>query len=114
MAQFRNVREDKGTQSRNAAFVARTAAVYSYYEMSNKVALWEKVITNDLQAIPGVPKLPQGDAGGLGRGDGTPPAAANPATWMLDISAPACEDRLGVDFAAIFQASSHARHAALS
>lgn len=40
-----------------------------------------------LQAVPGVPKIK----------DGT-----NPATWMLDISTPAVEAQLGVDFAEIY------------
>ena len=36
-------------------------------------------------------------------------AAANPATWVLDISKPAAEQRLGVDFAEVYAASGLAR-----
>ena len=48
-----------------------------------------------LQAIHGVPALPPG---------------LNPATWMLDISTPAAQDRLGVDLEQAFRSSSLARH----
>ncbi|XP_022848356.1 pleiotropic drug resistance protein 2-like [Olea europaea var. sylvestris] len=43
------------------------------------------------EAIPGVPKIKEG---------------YNPATWMLEISAPAVEGQLGVDFADIYVNSS--------
>lgn len=43
------------------------------------------------QAIPGVPKIEDG---------------YNPATWMLDISTPAAESELGLDFADIYAKSS--------
>lgn len=43
------------------------------------------------QAIPGVPKIEDG---------------YNPATWMLDISTPAAEHQIGVDFAEIYSLSS--------
>ena len=46
------------------------------------------------------------DEGGVGRLE---LAAINPATWVLDISTPACEDRIGVDFADIFAKSELAR-----
>ncbi|KAK6126410.1 hypothetical protein DH2020_039860 [Rehmannia glutinosa] len=43
------------------------------------------------EAVPGVPKIEEG---------------YNPATWMLDISTPAAEVQLGVDFADIYAKSS--------
>lgn len=43
------------------------------------------------QSIPGVSKIEEG---------------YNPATWMLDISTPAAESQLGVDFAEIYAKSS--------
>ncbi|KAG8374150.1 hypothetical protein BUALT_Bualt11G0100900 [Buddleja alternifolia] len=43
------------------------------------------------EAVPGVPKINEG---------------YNPATWMLDISTPAVEGQLGVDFADIYTKSS--------
>lgn len=52
-----------------------------------------------LQAIPGVPPLAEGGSSG----------AANPATWMLDISTPTSEDQIGVDFAELFSHSALAR-----
>ncbi len=70
------------------------------------------------QAIPGVPPLPERaaeagagaeedeDEGGAGRARRP---AANPATWVLDISRPAAEQRLGVDFAAVYAASALAQ-----
>jgi hypothetical protein len=42
------------------------------------------------QAIPGVPKIRDG---------------YNPATWMLEISSPAAETHLGVDFAEVYSNS---------
>ena len=44
-----------------------------------------------LQAVPGVPKVKEG---------------YNPATWMLEISTPAVEGQLNVDFAEIYAKSS--------
>ncbi len=44
-----------------------------------------------VQAIPGVSKIKEGD---------------NPATWMLEASNVAVENRLGVDFAEIYEKSS--------
>lgn len=44
-----------------------------------------------LQAVPGVPKIEDG---------------YNPATWMLDVTAPAVEAQMGVDFAEIYANSS--------
>jgi hypothetical protein len=44
-----------------------------------------------VQAIPGVSKIKEGD---------------NPATWMLEVSNVAVENRLGVDFAEIYEKSS--------
>jgi hypothetical protein len=70
------------------------------------------------QAIPGVPPLPERAAeagagaeedeeeGGAGRARRP---AANPATWVLDISRPAAEQRLGIDFAAVYAASALAQ-----
>ncbi|PKI49305.1 hypothetical protein CRG98_030233 [Punica granatum] len=43
------------------------------------------------EAVPGVPKIKDG---------------CNPATWMLDISTPAVEAQLGVDFADVYAKSS--------
>ncbi|KAJ7564272.1 hypothetical protein O6H91_02G010500 [Diphasiastrum complanatum] len=43
------------------------------------------------EAIPGIPKMKDG---------------SNPATWMLDITSPAAEQRLGIDFAKHYQNSS--------
>ncbi|KAK9836042.1 hypothetical protein WJX81_008449 [Elliptochloris bilobata] len=69
-------------------------------------------------AIPGVPALPEqshaadgGDAEGGGGGKRARPAA-NPATWVLDISRPSAEQRLGIDFAEVYAASSMARSVA--
>lgn len=42
---------------------------------------------NQLQAIPGVPKINEG---------------YNPATWMLDVTATSVEAQLDVDFAEIY------------
>ena len=42
------------------------------------------------QAMPGVPALRQG---------------VNPATWMLEVSTPAAEQRLGLDFADAYRKS---------
>lgn len=59
-----------------------------------------------LQGIKGVPPLMR-----KGEGDANQAelAALNPATWVLDISTPAAEDRIGVDFADIFAKSEQAR-----
>ena len=46
------------------------------------------------EAVPGVPALQPG---------------MNPATWMLEVTAFASEERLGVDFAEIWAQSGHAR-----
>lgn len=54
------------------------------------IGLWTK-ICNDQQAVQGVPKIREG---------------YNPATWMLEISAPAVEAQLGVDFTEIYANSS--------
>ena len=43
-----------------------------------------------LQALPGIPKLRAG---------------VNPATWMLEISTPAAEQRLKLDFAEAYRTS---------
>ena len=66
------------------------------------------------QAIPGVPPLPAPAAaadGGEPGEDGGRRArvAANPATWVLDISKPAAEQRLDIDFAEVYAASGLAR-----
>ena len=47
-------------------------------------------IHNLLQAVPGVPKVRDGQ---------------NPATWMLEISSAAVEAQLGVDLAEIYAKS---------
>jgi hypothetical protein len=44
-----------------------------------------------LQAIPGVESITEG---------------YNPATWMLEVSSPLAEARLGIDFAEIYANSS--------
>ncbi|XP_020113539.1 ABC transporter G family member 51 [Ananas comosus] len=46
------------------------------------------------QAIPGVPAIPDG---------------YNPATWMLEVSTQACEERLGLDFATVYRNSDQFR-----
>jgi len=43
------------------------------------------------EAVPGVQQIP---------------ADLNPATWMLEVTTPGNEERLGVDFADIFEHSS--------
>lgn len=45
---------------------------------------------NNLQAVPGVPKIKEG---------------YNPATWMLEVSTASVESTLNVDFAEIYQES---------
>jgi len=80
-------------------------------------------LTSELaQAIPGVPPLPEraysAEAGAEDDDDaedGTEGSkrlrpAANPATWVLDISRPAAEQRTGIDFAEAFASSSLARY----
>lgn len=47
-----------------------------------------------LQGIGGVPKIPDG---------------YNPATWMLEISSPAVEERIHQDFAVVYQNSQQYR-----
>ena len=47
-----------------------------------------------LQSIPGIPPIPSG---------------YNPATWMLKISTPAAEERMGEDFAVIYRNSEQFR-----
>ncbi|XP_055832839.1 ABC transporter G family member 31-like isoform X1 [Solanum dulcamara] len=46
------------------------------------------------QSIPGIPRIPSG---------------YNPATWMLEISTPAAEERMGEDFAEIYRKSEQFR-----
>lgn len=46
------------------------------------------------QRLPGIPRIPDG---------------YNPATWMLEISTPAAEERIGQDFAVIYQNSQQYR-----
>lgn len=53
-------------------------------------ALWTNIY-NQLQAVPGVTKIKDG---------------YNPATWMLEVTAPAVEAQLDVDFADIYANSS--------
>lgn len=50
-----------------------------------------------LQELPGIPKLRAG---------------VNPATWMLEISTPAAEQRLKLDFAEAYRTSELYRYAA--
>lgn len=52
-------------------------------------ALWTNI--NLLQAVPGVTKIKDG---------------YNPATWMLEVTAPSVEAQLDVDFADIYANSS--------
>ncbi len=59
-----------------------------------------------LQGIKGVPPLMRKAEGDV---DKLELAALNPATWVLDISTPAAEDRIAVDFADIFAKSELAR-----
>ena len=66
------------------------------------------------QAIPGVPALPAPAAAANGEepnedGGKRARVAANPATWVLDISRPAAEQRLDIDFAEVYAASGLAR-----
>ena len=49
-----------------------------------------------LQSIEGVPKIQKG---------------VNPATWMLDVTSPAVEERLGIDFSQHYASSDLARQA---
>ena len=49
-----------------------------------------KNFCNHFQAIPGVPRIKEG---------------YNPATWMLEISSPAIESQLGVDYAELYTKS---------
>lgn len=46
------------------------------------------------QGIPGVPPIREG---------------YNPATWMLEVSTQACEERLGLDFATVYKNSDQFR-----
>lgn len=47
-----------------------------------------------MQSIPGIMPIPNG---------------YNPATWMLEISTPAAEERIGKDFAVIYMNSEQYR-----
>ena len=47
-----------------------------------------------MQGINGIPPIPNG---------------YNPATWMLEVTTPAAEDRIGEDFANIYQNSKQHR-----
>ena len=47
-----------------------------------------------MQGINGIPPIPKG---------------YNPATWMLEVTTPAAEDRIGEDFANIYQNSKQYR-----
>lgn len=47
------------------------------------------------ESIPGVPPLTPG---------------LNPATWMLQITTPSAEERIGVDFAAVYRSSPLAKY----
>lgn len=47
-----------------------------------------------LQSINGVSPIPSG---------------YNPATWVLEVTTPAAEEKLGVDFAAIYSSSEQYR-----
>ena len=46
------------------------------------------------QAIPGVPKIRD---------------SYNPATWMLEVTSPSAEAKLGIDFAHIYEESHQCR-----
>lgn len=48
-----------------------------------------------LQGVPGVPPIQEG---------------INPATWMLEVTSPGTEDRLGVDFAQVYANSAVCRY----
>ena len=43
-----------------------------------------------IQAIPGVPLIPEG---------------YNPATWVLEVTSASMEDKLGIDFATVYEQS---------
>ena len=49
------------------------------------------------QSIPGVPKIRPG---------------LNPATWVLEVTTPAAEQRMGVDFADLYENSELYRYSA--
>lgn len=66
----------------------------------------DALCTRAVQAIPGVPPFAKESRDGMGALD---VAALNPATWVLDISTPASEERIGVDFADIYARSELAR-----
>ena len=53
---------------------------------------------DNLQALPGVPKLKEG---------------LNPATWMLQISTPGMEKSIGIDFADAYKQSEVFRYSCL-
>lgn len=38
------------------------------------------------------------------------PSGYNPATWMLEVTTPACEERIGDDFANIYRNSEQYRY----
>ncbi len=66
----------------NAAFIYIAAAGHLGDRSSDLIAYYE--------AVPGVQRAPEG---------------LNPATWMLEVTMPGNEQRLGVDFSEVYQQS---------
>nr|XP_011460946.1 PREDICTED: ABC transporter G family member 31 [Fragaria vesca subsp. vesca] len=59
-----------------------------------KLGLHSQTMINYFQAINGITPIPSG---------------YNPATWMLEVTTPACEQRIGEDFASIYRESAQYR-----
>lgn len=59
-----------------------------------KLGVNSQIMINYFQAIHGVPPISDG---------------YNPATWMLEITTPACEEKLGIDFATAYRNSDQFR-----
>ncbi|KAL5580752.1 hypothetical protein UlMin_013194 [Ulmus minor] len=59
-----------------------------------KLGLHSQTMIDYFQGISGIPPVPSG---------------YNPATWMLEVTTPAAEERIGLDFADIYRNSEHFR-----
>ncbi|XP_062085164.1 ABC transporter G family member 31 [Humulus lupulus] len=59
-----------------------------------KLGLHSQTMISYFQGISGIPKIP---------------SSYNPATWMLEVTTPATEERLGIDFATIYRNSEQYR-----
>ncbi|ESR38298.1 hypothetical protein CICLE_v10027679mg [Citrus x clementina] len=59
-----------------------------------KLGVHSKTMINYFQALDGIPSIPSG---------------YNPATWMLDVTTAATEEKLGVDFADVYRSSEQYR-----